>query len=80
MAAPEMINLPVVNLCEKHLTNPTARKKETDKILDSFSSLGFCLIEGIEEYDEESLLRRVNLLRRKTVLNFFKESVWFDAL
>jgi len=51
------VDLPVVNLSEERLANDEDRKEETDKLLECFSTVGFCLIEGIEDYDEEKLLK-----------------------
>ena len=52
---PETISLSVVNLSEQHLRDPDNRRRETQKLLESFSTVGFCQITGIEGYSVEEL-------------------------
>jgi isopenicillin N synthase-like dioxygenase len=51
------IDLPTINLSSKHMKDPTLRKQETKKLIDSFSDVGFCLITGIEGYNMQELLK-----------------------
>ena len=53
----ETISLTVVNLSRKHLEDHKNRKNETQKLLDSFTNVGFCQITGIEGYSTEELFK-----------------------
>ena len=46
----EAISLVEVNLSKRHLEDPDNRRRETQKLLESFTGIGFCQITGIEGY------------------------------
>jgi hypothetical protein len=52
------IDLPVVDLSENSLGGPN-RKSVVKKLIDSFSTFGFCLITGLEGYDEDALFKAI---------------------
>ena len=51
------IQLPVVDMSAKCLSDPEKRRYETEKLLASFTESGFCLVTGIDGYHEEELLK-----------------------
>ena len=52
------IKLPIINLSEEVLnTDPERRKTEIKKLFDSFTEVGFCLINGIKDYNSEQVFK-----------------------
>ena len=56
-SAPPTIDLSVIDLSPERLSDPEGRKVETQKLIDSFSQAGFCMITGIPDYDRETLFQ-----------------------
>lgn len=48
-----VMQLPVVDMSATALDNPETRKVEAQKIVDSFTDVGFCIIKGVDVDDEE---------------------------
>lgn len=57
MADVKEISLSVIDLSPARMADPAGRKKETRKLIDCFSTVGFCQIEGLEGYDPDELFR-----------------------
>ena len=53
------ISLDVIDLSPPTMANPDSRKRETDKLIECFSTVGFCQISGIEDYDHNELFKWV---------------------
>lgn len=51
------IDLPTINLSAACMSDPGARKKERDELMKSFTTVGFCLITGLEGYDADELFK-----------------------
>jgi len=51
------ISLPVIDMSAARLSDPAGRAEETTKLLESFSSAGFCLVSGVHGYDADRLLK-----------------------
>ena len=51
------VRLPIISLSDETLSDPDKRKEEIEKIVGSFSSVGFCLVNGIKGYDTEKILK-----------------------
>ncbi len=56
---PPSIDLPVIDVSDRNLALGKTRKAATDKLIECFSSVGFCLITGVEQegYDADELLK-----------------------
>ncbi len=54
-----VIDLPVIDTSDSHLSNPAARKAEAERLLSSFSQFGLCRVSGLDAdgYSSEDLLR-----------------------
>ena len=53
---PNAISLPLIDLTEI-ATDPTARRIQAQRLVDAFTEFGFCLLKGIDGYDEDELLK-----------------------
>ncbi len=51
------IDLPVINVSDEYLSEPANKRETMDRLVDCFSTVGFCLITGLEDYDSEALFR-----------------------
>ena len=51
------ISLCVIDLSPPCMANPEMRKRETEKLIDCFSTVGFCMISGLEGYDHKELFK-----------------------
>ncbi len=51
------IDLPTINLSKVCLSDPARRQEERDRLMGSFTTVGFCLVTGLDGYDAEELLR-----------------------
>ncbi len=56
MSTPE-IDLPLIDLSTKNLSDPNSKAAASKLLIDSFSEAGFCLITGLEGYDVEELFK-----------------------
>ena len=53
-----VIELPIVDF--KHvLSDGEARKSESNKLVDAFSNVGFCLVTNLPEYDESEVFEAI---------------------
>ncbi len=51
------IDLQVINVSEAFLADPANKRKTMEMFVECFSTVGFCLITGLEDYDTDALLR-----------------------
>ncbi len=52
-----VIDLPVIDLSDSAVSDPGRRDGARRALVECFSSVGFCLIEGLEGYDAEALFK-----------------------
>lgn len=57
MGAIKDIKLSIIDISKMALENPERRKEEIQKLIDSFSEVGFCLITEVEGYNRKELLK-----------------------
>ena len=58
------IELPEVNLSYECLKNPEKRKIETEKLIQCFTKSGFCLVTGLDGYQEDNLLKSIKWYKK----------------
>ena len=53
-----VIELPIVDF-KRVLSDGEARKSESNKLVDAFSNVGFCLVTNLPEYDESEVFEAI---------------------
>ncbi len=56
-----VIDLPTIDLSPSKMKDPDLRKEEMDKLIQSFTTVGFCLITGIDQegYNADEVLESI---------------------